>query len=254
MISKLPHLYFIIPVFNESPNVPKLLENLAILARDLQSQFACKFCFIDDGSTDPTGAEILRHRNQMSVEVLQHMTNQGPGAAFATAFRHIVPQLTLLDWVVTLEGDNTSRLSTLRQMLHRRLEGFDVVLASPYAYGGGITQTSLMRIFLSHVANTLVKELLGIRGILTMSSFFRLYSADVLMRLEKRYGPSLIESPGFECMVELLAKLIKVKATISEVAMPLDGSRREGESKMKVVRTIGGYLRLFQKRRKWGLT
>ena len=111
-----------------------------------------------------------------------------------------------------------------------------------------------MRIFLSHVANTLVKELLGIRGILTMSSFFRLYSAEVLMRLEKRYGPSLIESPGFECMVELLAKLIKVEATISEIAMALDGSRREGESKMKVLRTIGGYLRLFQKRKKWGLT
>jgi dolichol-phosphate mannosyltransferase len=254
MLSKLPHLYFIIPVFNESANVPRLLEYLAVLTQELQSEFACMIYFIDDGSTDHTAAEILGHRDQLPVEVLQHKTNQGPGAAFATGFRHIFPQLTLLDWVVTLEGDNTSRLQTLRQMLLRRLEGFEVVLASPYAYGGGITQTSLMRIFLSHVANTLVKELLGIRGILTMSSFFRLYSAEVLMRMEKRYGPSLIESPGFECMVELLAKLIKVEATISEVAMALDGSRREGESKMKVLRTIGGYLRLFQKRKKWGLT
>jgi dolichol-phosphate mannosyltransferase len=253
-MSKLPHLYFIIPVFNETANILKLLDNLAALERELQSQFACKFYFIDDGSTDNTSAEVLRSRDQLPVEVLMHKTNQGPGAAFATGFRHIVPQLTLVDWVVTLEGDNTSRLQTLHQMLFRRLEGFEVVLASPYAYGGGITQTSLMRIFLSHVANTLVKELLGIRGILTMSSFFRLYSAEVLIRLEKRYGSRIIESPGFECMVELLAKLIKVQATISEVAMSLDGSRREGKSKMKVLHTIAGYLRLFQKRKQWGLT
>lgn len=252
-MSMLPHLYFIIPVFNETENIPKLLENLAVLARELPSQFVCKFYFIDDGSTDDTTSEILRYRHQLPVEVLVHKANQGPGAAFATGFRYIVPQLTLLDWVVTLEGDNTSRLETLRKMLLRRLEGFEVVLASPYAYGGGITQTSLMRIFLSHVANTLVKELLGIRGILTMSSFFRLYSAEVLMRLEKRYGANLIESPGFECMVELLAKLVKVEATISEVAMALDGSQREGKSKMKIFRTITGYFQLFRKRKKWGL-
>jgi dolichol-phosphate mannosyltransferase len=253
-MNRLPHLYFIIPVFNETANVPKLLGNLALLTHELQNQFACKIYFIDDGSTDDTTAEILRHRDHLPIEVLQHKINQGPGAAFATGFRHIVPQLTLRDWVVTLEGDNTSKLQTLRQMLHRRLEGFEVVLASPYAYGGGITQTSLMRIFLSHVANTLVKELLGIRGILTMSSFFRLYSAEVLIRLEKHYGSRLIESPGYECMVELLAKLIKVEGTISEVAMALDGSQREGKSKMKVLRTIAGYLRLFRKRKQWGLT
>ena len=253
-MSNLPQLYFIIPVFNEEANVPKLLQNLAALGRELQSEFTCKIYFIDDGSIDQTAAAILRNRDQLPVEVLLHKSNQGPGTAFATGFRHIVPQLRLLDWVVTLEGDNTSRLETLRQMLLRRLEGFEVVLASPYAYGGGITQTSLIRIFLSHVANTLVKELLGIRGILTMSSFFRLYSAKVLMRLEKRYGARLIESPGFECMVELLAKLIKVEATISEVAMALDGSQREGKSKMKVFLTITGYLRLFRKRKKWGLT
>ena len=254
MMSVLPRLYFIIPVFNESANVPQLLANLTALWRDLQSQFECKIYFIDDGSTDHTPAEILTNRDKLPVEVLQHEMNQGPGTAFATGFRHIVPQLMPMDWVVTLEGDNTSGLHTLRQMLFRRLEGFEVVLASPYAYGGGITQTSLIRVFLSHVANTLVKELLGIRGILTMSSFFRLYSAEVLKRLEKRFGPTLIESPGFECMVELLAKLIKVEATISEVAMVLDGSQRVGKSKMRVFRTMRGYFRVFRMRKKLGLT
>jgi len=250
-MSDLPRLYFIIPVFNESANISKLLENLTSLQEDLQNQFDCRICFIDDGSTDDTSADIQKNRDKLLVEVLRHETNRGPGAAFATGFRHVVPQLRPEDWVVTLEGDNTSRLQTLRQMLTRRQEGFEVVLASPYAYGGGITQTSLIRIFLSHIANTLVKEFLGIRGILTMSSFFRLYSAGVLKRLERLYGPGIIETPGFECMVELLSKLIKVKATISEVAMALDGSQRLGKSKMRILRTVRGYNRLFWIMKRW---
>jgi dolichol-phosphate mannosyltransferase len=252
-MSEFPRLYFIIPVFNESANVPRLLGNLTDLRRDLQSQFECQIFFIDDGSTDDTSTKILNNCNELCVKILRHETNQGPGAAFATGFRSVVPRLMPADWVVTLEGDNTSRLQTLRQMLTRRLEGYEVVLASPYAYGGGITETSMLRIFLSHVANTLVKELLGIRGILTMSSFFRLYSAEVIWRLEKCYGSQLVESAGFECMVEMLAKLVKVKATISEVAMPLVGAERVGKSKMRILRTIGGYLRLFRMKKKWSL-
>jgi dolichol-phosphate mannosyltransferase len=106
-------------------------------------------------------------------------------------------------------------------------------------------------VFLSHGANSLVKELLGIHGILTMSSFFRLYSAPVLLRLQERWGPNILETRGFECMVELLAKLIQIRATISEVAMPLDGSLRQGKSKMRIFCTVRGYLRLFWVGRKW---
>lgn len=246
-----PRLFFIIPVLNESPNIPRLMSHLEELRASLDGQFECRILFVDDGSTDDTSGQIMRHRGSLSVEVLKHQINRGPGAAFGTGFAQVHSLLNESDWVVTLEGDNTSRIQTLRQMLVRRLEGFDVVLASPYAYGGGISHTSLLRILLSHIANTLVKELLGIRGILTMSSFFRLYNAPIVKRLQDRYGPTILESAGFESMVELLAKLIRVQATISEVAMPLDGSQRLGKSKMKLMRTIRGYLRVFWLSRKW---
>src|SRR5262249_6909831 len=187
----------------------------------------------------------------LPVEVLRHDVNLGPGRAFATGFRHLARRLGDADWVATMEGDNTSRLETLRQMLVRRREGFEVVLASPYMYGGGLSHTSPLRIVLSHVANGLVKELLGIHGILTMSSFFRLYAAPTIKRLQARHGDEVLETPGFECMVELLAKLIQAGATISEVAMPLDGSQRLGKSKMRILRTVRGYLRLFWVGRRW---
>jgi dolichol-phosphate mannosyltransferase len=152
---------------------------------------------------------------------------------------------------MTLEGDNTSRLETGRRMLVRLTEGYDVVLASPYCYGGGFAKTSLLRLFLSHAANGMVKVALGVRGIQTMSSFFRLYRPGILMRLQAVYGPGILERAGFESMVEMIIKLILVKATISEVEMHLDSSQRIGASKMKILKTIRGYLSLWTVRPKW---
>jgi dolichol-phosphate mannosyltransferase len=249
-----PRLFVLVPVLDEAPNVPRLLGSLARLAEDVRSELECRLVFVDDGSRDGTGERIRQEAGSLPVEVLRHEVNRGPGRAFATGFVHLAPRLEDADWVATMEGDNTSKVETLRQMLVRRREGFEVVLASPYMYGGGVIRTSPLRIFLSHVANGLVKELLGIHGILTMSSFFRLYGAPVIKRLQARYGDAILETPGFECMVELLAKLIHVGATLSEVAMPLDGSQRLGKSKMRVLRTIRGYLRLFWVGRRWRTT
>ena len=246
-----PRLFVLVPVLDEAENIPRLLGNLAMLAEDVRGEMDCRVVFVDDGSADGTGEVIRREAGPLPVEVLRHDVNRGPGRAFATGFRHLAGRLGDADWVATMEGDNTSRLQTLRQMLVRRGEGFEVVLASPYMYGGGLSHTSPLRIVLSHVANGLVKELLGIHGILTMSSFFRLYAAPTIQRLQARYGDEVLETPGFECMVELLAKLIHVGATISEVAMPLDGSQRLGKSKMRILRTVRGYLRLFWVGRRW---
>jgi len=97
----------------------------------------------------------------------------------------------------------------------------------------------------------LVKIYLGIRGINTFSSFFRLYDAKVLRRLYARFGSGIIECAGFECMVELIYKLIQVRASISEVEMKVDWAKRKGKSKMKLIKTASGYLGLFLKKSRW---
>jgi hypothetical protein len=52
-------------------------------------------------------------------------------------------------------------------------------------------------------------------------------------------------------MIEMLMKMMALGITISEVPMVLDTSRRLGPSKMKVLRTIAGYLLLWQHKRRW---
>jgi len=244
-------VFIVVPVFNEAPNIPTLFAGFRELEAQLKPRLAVQYILVDDGSSDDTVAVTRREAAGLELTVLEHGVNRGPGAAFATAFGHLAQKIQDADWVITMEGDNTSRHSLIRQMFTRAAEGFDVVLASPYMYGGGITQTSFLRKLLSSGANLVVKDLLDIQGILTVSSFFRLYRGGALLRMQRAFGPGIVERAGFESMVEMVMKMAMMRLAISEVAMTLDSSLRKGKSKMKIVRTIFGYLSLWRCKQSW---
>jgi dolichol-phosphate mannosyltransferase len=245
-----PHLYLIVPALNEAENLERLTGAFRSLEKEFE-EYRLQIILVDDGSSDGTGERARKLSEGLDFVLLSHAVNQGPGRAFATAFEYLETRLQPGDCAVTMEGDNTSRHDLLRQMLTRTREGYDVILASPYLYGGGILNTSPWRVFLSHIANAFVKEALGIHGIMTMSSFYRLYTGRALKELQSRYGGGIIERRGFESMIEMLMKMMYIGLTISEVPMVLDTSRRRGKSKMKIMKTIIGYLWLWKDKRRW---
>jgi glycosyltransferase involved in cell wall biosynthesis len=244
-------LYVVIPALNEAPNLEHLFADLNRVRQTLSDRFTVRVVLVDDGSTDGTGERAYSLADGLDVTVARHASPQGPGRAFGTGFTAIAPVLEDDDYVLTLEADNTSRLDLLELMMHRSREGHDAIFASPYTYGGGIVGTTRWRILLSHIANSFVKSLLDIRGIHTVSSFYRLYQGRAIRRLQRRYGAGIVECSGFDCMVELALKTIYLQMTISEVPMVLDASLRIGRSKMRVVRTGFRYLRLFVSKRRW---
>jgi dolichol-phosphate mannosyltransferase len=83
----------------------------------------------------------------------------------------------------------------------------------------------------------------------TVSSFFRVYRASALRAADRHFGDRLIVERGFACKAELLAKLSEIGARVEEVPVDLDGSRRVGESKMRVGETLVGYWRLVVRSR-----
>ena len=244
-------LYVMAPVFNETENLPRLFDAFREIATDHGERFAVSFVLVDDGSTDGTAALARELAVGVELTVLEHGVNRGPGSAFATAFEHLASRIGPGDSIVTMEGDNTSRHDLLRLMLRRADEGHDAVFASPYMYGGGILHTTPIRMFLSHVANLFVKELLGVHGLLTVSSFYRLYRGACLQRLQAAYGVRIVERRGYESMVEMVLKMTYLRLSVSEVPMVLDTKRRAGKSKLKIRRTALGYLALFRGKRRW---
>jgi dolichol-phosphate mannosyltransferase len=244
-------IYLLIPLFNEAENIVRLLGRIRDLKSSLPLDGGLKVVLVDDGSTDSTVERAETESGGLDVLVLRNSTNQGPGHAFATGFDHLCPIIDDDDWLITMEGDNTSNVELLGQMFKRTEEGYDVILASPYMYNGGIVNTKKIRMFLSYMANVFVKEGLGISGILTASSFFRLYRGSVIRRLQRVYGPRIVEARGFESMVEMLAKMVMLEFTISEVPMKLDASKSLSQSKMRIFSTIIGYGKLYLRKNRW---
>ena len=237
-------IHVVAPAYNEAGNIDDLL--LRIEERLLPLAVPHRIVVVDDGSTDDTAARCRAAAARgLPVEVLSHGENRGPGAAFRTGFLHVLESADPLDLVVTLEADQTSDPSILPRLLHRVWEGGDhIALASCYLYGGGIVGTQAHRVGLSHVANGLMKKALGLSGLATLSSFYRVYQVSALRALRERWGDGFITTHGFECMVEILYRAAQLRLRISEVPMVLDGSKRVGKSKMKVARTTVAYLRL----------
>lgn len=243
--SKKASLYIIIPLLNEEDNVSQLLKSIENLQRIVKNEFDIKLVLVDDGSQDNTISRAETCNKSLPLKILRHYKNIGPGAAFANGFSYLSTCLNDDDWVITMEGDNTSNIETINHMLLRRKEGYEIVLASPYLYSGSFSNVNFIRITLSQVANTLVKYFLGIDGIFTFSCFLRLYSGEIILKAQALFGTKIIKSQGFEAMVELLAKFAHMKARISEVETSVNWNNRAGKSKLKVLKTSLGYFKLF---------
>jgi dolichol-phosphate mannosyltransferase len=231
---------FVIPAFNEEENVPRLLRDLEQRPMLWQGGHVI---LVDDGSSDGTVAVAQAYDGPVPLILVRQIRNQGAGRAFDRGFRLALELCSDDDLIVTLESDTTSDLDALEEMFARARGGADVVLASVHA-GGEIVGAGRRREGLSRAASFAVRVTAGIDA-RTVSSFFRVYRAGILREAYDRHGDTFIREGGFACKAEILGKLSRMDATVVEVPVDLDASRRIGESKLKVLPTMAGYTRLM---------
>ncbi len=232
---------FVIPAYNERENIPRLMAELAPVARDL----GARVIFVDDGSTDGTSEEIAAHSDSLHLAIVRHEINRGLGTAINSGLRAALGESQDDDAIVMLEADNTSDLSDLPRMLEQFETGADVVLASVYAPGGRILGVAPWRLAASKAVSNVFRYTGGLREIHTLSSLYRVYRAGTLRRAAETYGYLLVREPGFAANVELLLKLYNAGARVAEVPTVNDWSRRLGTSKMSLRPTVLAYGRLM---------
>jgi dolichol-phosphate mannosyltransferase len=235
---------FVVPAFDEAENIPRLFADLEAHAELFPPD--SRLIIVDDGSSDGTAELVERYEGWLPVELVRLGTNQGPGAAFRAGFAAVLSGSGDDALVVTLEADTTSDLAALPTMLERASLGDDLVLASVHG-GGKMVNVGFVRRLLSKAAGVVVRLALGLDA-RTVSSFFRVYRASTLRKAAVHYGDNLICEPGFACKAELLAKFSALGASISEVPVDLDASRRVGKSKMRIAPTLRAYWRLIRQR------
>ncbi|HEV2902865.1 MAG TPA: glycosyltransferase [Gaiellaceae bacterium] len=232
---------FVVPAFNEEANLPRLFADLE--SRPALFPPGSRLLIVDDGSQDDTAAIVDRYSGPLPAEVIRLGRNQGPGAAFRAGFAAALEQCDGEALVVTLEADTTSDLDALPEMIRRAYTGAELVLASWV-----MVNVSHFRRILSEGAAKIINRILGVEA-KTVSSFYRVYRASTLRAAAARYGEALIREPGFACKAELLSKLSSMSVRIEEVDVGLDTSKRVGDSKMPIFKTIFHYWRLMARQR-----
>lgn len=102
---------FVVPIYNEEENIPRLIEEIEAVAPDLCSAY--EILLVDDCSSD-TSLQVIRElagRNN-NIRYLSLVRNSGQSAALYTGF-----QAASGDVIITMDADLQNDPADLRQMI-----------------------------------------------------------------------------------------------------------------------------------------
>jgi dolichol-phosphate mannosyltransferase len=237
----------VLPAFNEAQDLPHLLERIDEAMSDAGLRF--ELLIVDDGSTDGTREIAELWANKLPLEVRAHPENMGLGATLRDGLEWACQLAQPPDVIVTLDADNSHTPELILRMVRLIREGHDVVIASRFTKGSRVRGVPLHRRFLSRVAGALLKILFPIHGVRDYTSGYRAYRAGLLQEVTSE-NPDFFDQEGFQVMVDVLLKLRRNPDLIfGEAPMVLRYDLKEGASKMDVLATSRGTLRLMLKRR-----
>lgn len=240
------NLLIVLPAFNEQGNLPSLIGNLESALEHLRRLgHERAYVVVDDGSTDRTCEILEEFRRDLPMTIIRHQTNQGLGQTIRDGLRQASELASDQDVVLAMDADNTHPAGLLIRMTQMILEGNDIVIASRYRPGARVVGLSAHRRLMSYGARMLFRLVLPIRGVRDYTCGYRAYRAALLKKAFRVYGDALVRKRGFQCMSELLIRLNALSPVITEVPMILRYDNKKGDSKMRVVQTVVGTLKLM---------
>lgn len=236
-------LWVLLPAFNEA-------ENLVPLLRDVATTFADwpggtpkhEVLVVDDGSADDSAA-VARAGG---ATVLEHGTNKGLGLAMKTGIEHVIEHGADDDLLFAMDADHTHPPELMPGMLARLDQGADLVIASRFQKGAEVHGLTFLRKAISVMASGLLRVMFP--GARDYTCGYRGYRVGLLRWGANHYGEDFLNQQGFSVMVDVLLKLRRQARRIDEVPLILRYDRKQGASKMKIVKTAVTTLKLLGRR------
>lgn len=228
----------IIPCYNESENIGRLVDSLRTIFAELLIYHRIELILIDDASTDDTYSRLLNSQHffadVVDVLVVHNEVNKGLGGSLRVGF-----DLANGDIIVTVDADGAYDFQDMPLMLYDfKDKELDVLVASPYAIGGGIENVPSYRLMLSKVASKLYRILLR-SDVTCYTSLLRVYKAEVVKSVE-------FTNNNHMALAELLVGVLLKRYNVADYPTVLHG-RIGGQSSMKILRTVKDHLRLMVK-------
>lgn len=230
----------IIPTFNESENIEKLLRNVF----SLQRSFAV--LVVDDGSPDGTAeiVEQLMEEFTDHLHLLKRTQKTGLGRAYLAGFEWALER----DFSLIFEMDadfshNPNDLIRLYNCCTK--DGYDMAIGSRYITGVNVVNWPMSRVLLSWGASKYVQWVTGI-PIKDTTAGFVCYQRGVLEKLDL----SRIRFVGYAFQIEMKYKAFLKGFKIKEIPVVFT-DRTRGTSKMSkgiISEAIFGVLSMRFKR------
>lgn len=237
----MPTLFFVLPIFNESPGLRDLIARIG--AVQIPAGWRRQIIAVDDGSTDASLSTLQALAPRYPLQILSHMPNQGIPKVFREAFAFLKDRLQDDDVMIFMESDGTGDLSVIPLFLDRLNTGADVVIASRHVRGGAYVRFPQKRRFGSAIVNWFLRVLWRIPGVTDYTIFYRAYRGALL----KKYiddGAPWSARKSFAVNGELLLRLHTYAPRIAEVPLRYDYGLKKGKSKMKLLQTLLEYVRI----------
>lgn len=224
----------VIPCYNEEKVLKYLKNTLARLAAQVAGRYEIHCVFVDDGSTDRTWDELQIHfGTEPGCKLVRHERNRGVAAGILTGVREATTEI-----VCSIDCDCTYDPQQIEALLPLLADDVSVVTASPYHPAGQVKNVPPWRLLLSRGLSFMYRRLFR-HKLYTYTSCFRAYRRSQVIDIELR-------EKGFLGVAEFLIQVDRRGQRIAEAPAVLE-TRLLGQSKMKVLRTIGGHLRLIRR-------
>ncbi|OGS39463.1 MAG: hypothetical protein A2551_00355 [Elusimicrobia bacterium RIFOXYD2_FULL_34_30] len=234
-------IYLLLPAFNEADGIEILIKNIFKQLHNQQHSII----IVNDGSCDNTLNILEKLQSDIKLEILNHEQNLGLGRAILTGINHISATINENDILITMDADNTHPVELMQKLSENINNGNDIAIASRYASGGREIGLKKHRKILSSGAGIILKLFFPIKNVSDYTSGYRAYSGRIIKKALNTYGQNLITAPGFTCMAEILIKLSRIGASITETGLELRYDLKKGKSKIKILKTILSYFRLI---------
>ncbi len=231
----------IVPTYNESENLARLVGRLRQLPGDIH------ILIVDDASPDGTGAIAdAIAACDASVHVLHRTGKLGLGTAYKAGFYFGIERG--YDYICTMDADFSHSPESLPDLLNLAAAGYDLVIGSRYVKGGAVVGSPPLRKLISYTANALAHTLLGVTA-RDCTAGFRCYRRHVLEAIDLE----TIFSSGYSFLVEMAFTVERAGFRIGETPITFV-NRTQGASKinkLEIYKAMYTILRLRTQALPW---
>jgi len=220
----------LIPTYNESESILKLLRDLEALEVDI--------IVIDDNSPDGT-AILVGNLASDRIKVIKHGSKNGIGPAYLSGITQAISEG--YEKLITMDADGSHSVGDV-QVLISKSANYDVVMGARWIPGGEVSNWSASRELLSRFGTWYARKCLKL-PFKDLTGGLRVYDAKSLLKLDL----GKIRSNGYCFQIEMIRALYSQDATMCEVPIHFI-ERRAGKSKMSTNIAVEAFFRVSM----WG--